>query len=126
MRGIVFLIITIIVICVTISSGCIFGEVSDEREATSPTYSYSGQSTPSSSCILGSYPVTINDPLGMGTQNIQSYSKTGDIMTVIYSDGTIYANAGSSVTIKKGPDVYAKAGNSVSITGNGAKYAKYA
>ena len=126
MRGILFLIIAIIVISVTISSGCIIGEVSDEREATSPTYTYSGQTTPSSSCILGSYPVTIDDPLGMGTQNIRTYSMTAGSMTVIYSDGTIYANAGSSVTIKNGPDVYAKAGNSVSITGNGAKYAKYA
>ncbi len=126
MRGKLIFTISIIVICITISSGCIIGQTSDEHKATSPTYTYSGQSTPSSSCILGSYPVTIDDPLGMGTQNIRTYAMTASSMTVIYSDGTIYAKAGSSVTIKNGPDVYAKAGNSVSITGNGAKYAKYA
>ena len=126
MRSTLVLIITIIVICVTISAGCISGDVSGERGPSSPTYSYSGQSTPSSSCILGSYQVTINDPLGMGTQNIRSYSKTGDIITVLYSDGTKYAKTGNIVTISNGEDIYSIVGNIVSISGNGAKYTKYA
>ncbi|WP_209315010.1 hypothetical protein [Methanocorpusculum sp. GPch4] len=142
MRGKLIFIISIIVICITISSGCIIGQTSDEHKATSPTYTYSGQNTPSypvqttstyvvqtapsSSGMLGSYPVTIDDPLGMGTQNIRTYSKTGSIITVVYSDGTKYARTGSIVTISNGPDVYSVVGSIVSISGNGAKYAKYA
>jgi hypothetical protein len=126
MRSTLVFIITIIVICVTISAGCISGDVSGERVPSSPTYSYSGQSTPASSCILGSYQVTINDPLGMGIQNIRSYSKTSNTITVVYSDGTLYAKTSNTVSIIKGSNSFARAGETVSITGNGNIYAPYA
>ena len=77
--------------------------------------------------VLGAYPVSEQDPLGMGVQNIVSYQNANGVSLVVkYSDGTIYQNAnGNAIRIARGSDVYQRANEAVNIRGNGAIFAPY-
>lgn len=77
---------------------------------------------------LGAYPVSEQDPLGMGVQNIINYQNVGEnILRVTYSDGTSYENIGGNIIrIKNGANSYEIVGGIVRTNGNGAIFAPYA
>ena len=78
--------------------------------------------------VLGAYPVSEQDPLGMGVQNIINYQNVGEnILRVTYSDGTSYENIGGNIIrIKNGANSYEIVGGIVRTNGNGAIFAPYA
>ncbi len=78
--------------------------------------------------VLGAYPVSDKDPLGMGVQNIINYQNAGgNVLRVSYSDGTTYENVGGNVIrIKNGANSYEMVGGVVRTSGNGAIFAPYA
>ena len=75
--------------------------------------------------ILGAYPVSEQDPLGMGVQNIIAYQNNGNTISVVYSDGTAYRNSGKSIQISGHSGAYQNINGIVSMSGNGAIFAPY-
>ena len=75
--------------------------------------------------VLGAYPVSEQDPLGMGVQNIIAYQNDGNTISVVYSDGTAYRNTGKIIQISGHSGAYQNINGIVSMSGNGAIFAPY-